>query len=318
MPIFIALLLLFAPISSQAGELSALGGIMWNAATDESSHSWQLEYSQCLGEYLALSLSYLNEGHVPDHHRDGHSFSIWGRTPLIDQSILFSAGLGSYFYYDTAAAGKSYRNNHGWGAIGSLATTIYLNKGYMLEWRANYVETFDSIDTFSTLLGIGWVIDSQPTGNTILNEATITRNELTIYGGQTIANSFGSEQSFASQIEFRREIMEHIDWSIAWLYEGDNRLIRRNGINSQLWGTVHHLEQRMEIGAGAGAYFAVDHQKEKSGNPQGHTRSIAAIVTLTAAYRAHPKINLRGSWSRIVTNYDRDTDVILGGVGYLF
>ncbi len=27
---------------------------------------------------------------------------------------------------------------------------------------------------------------------------------------------------------------------------------------------------------------------------------------------------LRTSWNRIVTDYDRDTDVIMGGVGYRF
>ena len=42
------------------------------------------------------------------------------------------------------------------------------------------------------------------------------------------------------------------------------------------------------------------------------------IVTLTTSYRFHPHWGVRASWNRIVTNYNRDTDVILGGIGYRF
>ena len=48
------------------------------------------------------------------------------------------------------------------------------------------------------------------------------------------------------------------------------------------------------------------------------TGTVSGIVTLTASYRFHPHWDLRTSWYRIVTSYDRDTDVLLGGVGYRF
>lgn len=47
-------------------------------------------------------------------------------------------------------------------------------------------------------------------------------------------------------------------------------------------------------------------------------RPVSAIATFTASYRLRPQWCLRASWDRIVTNYDRDTDVIMGGIGYRF
>jgi len=46
--------------------------------------------------------------------------------------------------------------------------------------------------------------------------------------------------------------------------------------------------------------------------------NLAGIVTLTGSYRIHRHWDVRTSWNRIVTDYNRDTDIILGGVGYRF
>jgi hypothetical protein len=43
------------------------------------SASWQLEYNEGMGEHFAYSISYLNEGHLPAHHRDGHTVQLWTR-----------------------------------------------------------------------------------------------------------------------------------------------------------------------------------------------------------------------------------------------
>ena len=80
-------------------------------------------------------------------------------------------------------------------------------------------------------------------------------NEVTVFVGQTIVNSFESEKSVAAAIEYRRRLSRQIDWTFSGLYEGDNRLVRRNGVMTQLWVTKELLDDALSVGAGAGAYF---------------------------------------------------------------
>ena len=67
-------------------------------------------------------------------------------------------------------------------------------------------------------------------------------------------------------------VRRHLDWTVSWLEEGDNSMILRNGLTTQLW--------------------------------------------LMGAFLAY--WSFRAAWSRIITDYSRDTDVILGGIGYRF
>jgi len=43
-----------------------------------------------------------------------------------------------------------------------------------------------------------------------------------------------------------------------------------------------------------------------------------ASVSVSASYRLTQDWAARVTWSRVVTRYSRDTDVILGGIGYWF
>jgi hypothetical protein len=86
-------------------EFSLLGGEVKNADSRDSSYSWQLEYREAVGDHFAASFSYLNEGHVPNHHRDGHAIQLWGRTDFFNRSLSLAAGVGPYFYFDTTNTG---------------------------------------------------------------------------------------------------------------------------------------------------------------------------------------------------------------------
>lgn len=70
---------LCAPLA-QADSVSVLAGAMNSGKEDQSSYAWTLSYMHDLNEDLAVSFSWLNEGHVDDHHRDGHTFQLWGKT----------------------------------------------------------------------------------------------------------------------------------------------------------------------------------------------------------------------------------------------
>lgn len=317
----IAFLLLFSHSPSYAEEFFGFGGGVRSLGTDtnDTSYSWQLEYQKDLLEHLAVSLSYLNEGHVPNHHRDGTGLQLWARTDALERRLSLSAGIGPYYFYDTtnsSVTDGSFRNDHGFGGILSFAATWRNETPWLFQVRTNWVNTFDSMDTVSALVGIGYQLDtptSAPAHAPPGDPGLRVNNEITLFAGQTITNSFKSERSAAMSMEYRRRVMRYLDWTIAWLYEGDTRLIRRHGLVSQFWLVKDFLDDSVALGAGTGAYFAVDQRAGMDGD-----EIISAIATLTGSYRLTPHWCLRTSWNRIVTNYDRDTDVLMAGIGYLF
>jgi hypothetical protein len=142
-------------------------------------------------------------------------------------------------------------------------------------------------------------------------------NEVTVLLGRTIVNSFASQQSLAAGIEYRRLISRHLDWTLSGLYEGDNRLARRDGVMTQLWAAQELLDDSLSVGAGAGAYFNLSHYHNPFQGPDAN-HVLSGIISITGSYRLTPHWAARLTWNRVVTSYERDTDVILGGVGYRF
>lgn len=319
----VIMLLLISASHAWGDELIGLGGMVRDSDSKERSASWQLEYNQGLGEHFAYSISYLNEGHLSAHHRDGQTVQLWTRTTLFDQRLSLGVGLGPFYYFDTVAAksGASYANDHGWGGNLSLTATWYPSERWLLQLRSNFIETSSGLDTVSALVGIGYQLETAPEREeraSKLSEAKkATPNQVTVYLGQAIVNSFSSEQSVATALEYRRRLWPFVDGSVSWIYEGDKRLTRRNGLSTQLWAVKDFLDERLALGIGAGTYFSVDHYHNQNGK-QEKTRAVSGIVTMTASYRFHPRWSLQSSWNRIVTNYSRDTDVILAGLGYHF
>ncbi|ACD97128.1 hypothetical protein [Trichlorobacter lovleyi] len=307
-----------------ADELFGLGGMVQsqNVEKNDSSYSWQLEYREQLNEHFTASLSYLNEGHIPAHHRDGHSLQLWMNTDVVERRLALSVGVGPYYYFDTTVPSTSstaYTNEHGFGAAFSLASILRTETPWLFQLRANWIQTFGRMNTVSALVGVGYQLDkpSQPKPSYDRQERwdQTCNNEITLLVGRTITNSFDSERSTALSIEYRRRLLNYLDWTLSWLHEGDNRLIRRDGVASQLWVVKNFMDERISLGLGAGAYLAIDQQ---ANHYQDSDRVISAISTLTGSYHLTSRWSLRASWNRIVTNYDRDTDVIMGGVGYRF
>jgi hypothetical protein len=65
------------PTGVGAQELSFLAGPL--GGEHEDTYSWEAGFRQGLGRYAAWSFSWLNEGHIPDHHRDGPLLQAWAR-----------------------------------------------------------------------------------------------------------------------------------------------------------------------------------------------------------------------------------------------
>lgn len=106
----------------------------------------------------------------------------------------------------------------------------------------------------------------------------------------------------------------------AWLNEGDNELIRRNGAITQLWLVRGFLDNHLALGGGFGAYIAVDKRRD-SYPDEGGSAFASGIMSVTASLRDisfNPNLTVRFVMNRIVTSYSKDTDSFLLGLGYRF
>ena len=65
----------------------------------------------------------------------------------------------------------------------------------------------------------------------------------------------------------------------------------------------------MTLGAGIGPYLGHD-----EGDNDGSR--LSGVVSFTATYRISRDWLARVTWHRVITDYDKDSDVILIGAGY--
>jgi hypothetical protein len=303
-----------------AEEIHFLSGIIQEDDSRDRSTAWAIQYLHDLNEHWAVSFSWLNEGHFEDHHRDGHALQLWARTKPLGERVVLGAGIGPYQYYDTKwdREGASYVDSHGWGAIVGLSATWRMDNRWLFSVHSNVIQTSRSIDTYSVLAGIGYQLEAprspdQPPLSTSKTEES-TPNEITLLGGQTIVNSPDSENATSWMAEYRRRLGRHFDWTIGWLKEGNPDPIRRNGLITELWLVRSFFDDRLTLGVGAGPYVALDNHRK----PDDDELTVAGLITLSAAYQFRQPWSIRISWNRIATSYNRDTDVLLGGIGFRF
>jgi hypothetical protein len=310
-------------LPAKAQELSLIGGKIQNNDNHDKSYTWAVEYLHALDENAAVSFSYLNEGHFPDNHRDGVSAQIWGRTRVNNTRLLLSAGIGPYTYFDTTIASHatSYADAHGWGGVLSLAATWYNESRWFYQLRANEIVANNNFNTLSITAGVGYQLEAPASPGPVITPHTFsgytTSNELTVYLGSSVVNSFSSEQGLASAIEYRRGIDTFVDWSIAWMLESDQRLLRRNGVVSELWLSRDFLPHKLALSVGAGVYLAVDRYRNSQPG-EGGDKNVSGIISTSASYRFNRHWLTRILWNRIATNYNRDTDIYLIGLGYRY
>lgn len=311
--------LLALPLPAQ--ELTFLKGRTLARPGGESTFAWMLEYQQGLDEHRAISLAYLNEGHLPFHHRDGNAVQLWERALLLDDRLALAGGLGTYYSYDTTGGPDEpgYQNRHGFGAIGSLSATWYFRNRLTLQARVNWVNLSRDYDTLTTLLGAGWQLSAPehpgPRPRPPFQEDWTTGQEIIVHAGSTIVNSFHSELSPATGLEYRRGLARYADLSLTWLYEGRNTVIRRNGLAAELWAVRAFRDGHLAIGAGGGAYLNLDaNRRPRLGErPSG---GLDGVVSLRLAARLGSHWEVPVTWHRIITGYDRDTDIFMLGLGW--
>ena len=301
-----------------AQEIYLLGGGQHTSSLGENTYAWSIEYAHNFSDHVVLTYEYLNEGHVSDHHRDGHSAQIWYRLLSDSRRFDVAVGAGPYRYYDTTADSSSGEaiDAHGWGALLSVAAHWYVNAPWVVQLHYNHAQTGSSINTDSLLLGVGWQLDGSSRPGPIVPPPSYgffsaDRNELTVFAGHSIVNNFQSPEGAAWVVEYRRYLTPYIDLTGSVIDEGDAKEIKRHGVAAELWASRVFWE-RASLGLGLGPYFARDEDATDQ-----DTR-VLGLLTMSASYRIYRSWNVRASWYRTLTTNSRDTDIIVLGVGLSF
>jgi hypothetical protein len=316
------LFLSFACLNLQAQEFAISGGSMQAIDVRQSSYSWQIDYRQDFYRNLAASITYINEGHVPGHHRDGYAVQAWGRIPFGDNRYSVSLGLGTYSFFDTQhlAAGGS-QNVHVTGPIISAAASAFVSDRWFVRAGVSHIIPTHEMKVSTAVIGMGYWFgqNDKPTpgelGHAADEQASVTANELTLFVGQSVVNTFFSQSARAYALEYRRGFVKHVDWTLAFIYEGNPEIVRRSGLATQAWVVNNFFEDHLSVGIGLGPYVYID-QRHPAGAGRINPAATTPLASLTIAGRLSREWYLRLLVDRVASSYNRDADIFLLGLGY--
>ncbi len=317
-----ALLLLCTGLNLTAQELTLLGGVLPRTNTERASYTYQLDYRQDFYRNFAGSIAYINEGHLRRHHRDGTAWQAWARLPLFSDHMSVSFGLGAYYFFDTQPLPNGDTANvHGTSPIYSLSATGYLSNRWFYRLLLNRITPNHQINVNTMTIGAGFWFgqDKKPTtgklGDAPDEYSYVTPNEFTLFGGQSVVNTFFSQSARAYAGEYRRGLIPHLDWTASAIYEGDPEIIRRSGLATQLWAVNTFFNDRIAVGAGLGPYIYLDHKHPASAGSK-NPAAIAPLASLTFSTRLSENLIMRLVFDRVTSSYNRDADIFLLGIGY--
>jgi hypothetical protein len=312
-----------------AQELSVLAGGQYTPGLRDGTYSYSIEYAQNFNDYTYATFTWLNEGHVTNHHRDGYSPQFWLRWPSSSRRFNLSLGVGPYRYYDTTdLASMGVTDAHGWGVLGSVAAHWYFRNPWVMEVRYNYAHTTTSITTHTALIGFGYQFEHSSNAGPIWDTPYYDfypqgqRLEVTAMAGKTVVNNFNSPHGVASGGEIRYRLTPYVDAIATYLNEGNARVVRRKGGAGQLGLKREFLNHHADVGVAGGFYFARD--RNYAGPPTNvlgilTTRTeVLGLLAMTMTYRLDVGLRVRAYWYRTLTTNGRDTDVAMLGLGWAF
>ncbi len=314
---------LLAPRLARGQELSVLVGRTEAPQAVEASDSWQVDFRYDPFRHIGWSASYVNEGHLTQHKRDGVATQLWGRVPLYGGRLVLSLGAGPYRFFDTVILpGGGFEDLHGWAGIYSASAAWHTKSPWLVRLTASHIKGSADLDTNTYVLGVGYRLWKEKEAEFAAlpekEEEPIplkTGDEAMLFVGQTIVNSPQDQKGIAGGIEFRKGIVPHLDWTLTWLNEGDPRILRRNGLASQLWLVDAYFDNRLAVGVGLGGYYFVDRKRPARPGIEG-TRDLAYLLSITASWRFARHWFGRLNWNRVLVDYNRDTDVFVLGAGF--
>ena len=318
----VALLLSLLPAALRAQELSVLGGVTTSGAFNRSAKAWQVDYRQDFYQYFDASIAYVNEGHFSDHKRDGTAWEGWANLPLFDDRVSLSVGAGLYYYFDTQpTAGGDSVDVHGTAPIFSATLTGYLDDRWFYRVVVNRISPKSDIQTNEVMVGVGyWFGPNRKPQGAVPNQgspepAFVTPPELTVFGGQSVVNTYFDEKAWAGAVEYRQGVLPHVDGTATYIYEGNPKTVRRSGVAAQLWAVNTFIDKDTSVGIGVGPYFFID-RRHPSNRFRDTPAAIAPLVSLTIARQISETWTTRLVWDRVTSSYNRDSDIFLLGLGY--
>ncbi|MFL6672561.1 MAG: hypothetical protein ACJ8LG_04610 [Massilia sp.] len=301
-----------------AQDASLLAGAMRVDTTGDSSFAVGVGYSQRMGTYTAASAEYVNEGHPPGHHRDGLGLLYWLHTAVPEHGPSFAIGAGPYYYFDTTKGNGSpldYRNEHGWGTLVNLSAKWHFHKRAYAEARLGRINGRQGHDSTQVMFGLGYELRDLPQDIKLAN-ADPGENLVMLLAGRSIVNSFKSEKATSYGLEYRHTVSPNVEWSAILMNEGRVGVAERKGVSTQVW-LLRPFTERTVLELGLGGYLMRDQVNRGDVNeePKWH---LAPIASIGMRYRISPTIRAQLSWSRVITDYHRDSDVFLLGAGVAF
>ncbi|HEY3278429.1 MAG TPA: hypothetical protein VGJ94_17570 [Syntrophorhabdaceae bacterium] len=303
-----------APVFAQ--EMIYHNGTTFMTSSDTSSYAWGATYLEGLGEHAAWSITYMNEGHVSNHKRDGLAPQLWGRVNVLGRRVSLAAGAGPYLYYDTvlSTTDTSYSNEHGVGAMASLSATLYMGARFLLQARGNWIWTKQNANTYVATLGIGYQLEKPPSPGPLTGASPQvdpkTLNEVTLQVGSSVFNERSDRSGAALLAEYRRTLWRHVDVTVGWLNE--DYPASRQGPLSQIWAGRSFFNDHLSFGIGAGPYLAFDRSGDST------ITKLNWVVGATGSLRFLSHWAIRATWNRVTTSNNRDSDIFVAGVGFRF
>jgi hypothetical protein len=174
--IFLMFFILSVPhtaFSRDLNTLDLLGGLISSHEDRETSYTWQISYMEDIDDHFGWSFSWLNEGHMPNHHRDGPTLPLWAKTHILNRKLLLAAGAGPYLAFDTQnEPDGSFRDTRNAGGVFSIAAIWKLESRWSLQARVNTILVHRNFDTTALLFGVGYRLDSEPSKGTRENRST--------------------------------------------------------------------------------------------------------------------------------------------------
>jgi len=309
-----ASLWLLVAAGARAQSFSVLGGGLRERGTADQSYTWSLAYQHPVYHGFGLGAAWINEGHLPNHHRDGLGGQLWLGTKVARMSL--AVGAGPYYYFDTTTPPGDSRevDAHGWGVVYSAALSWQLEHRWVHQLRVNRVASTHQPATTGVLYGVGYSFRGDEGDEGDQQQVEPRGYQLSALAGVTIANSFSSEKRIAKSVELRATHGDQLEWTLAWLGEGTSGTPHRDGFTAQGWLVRHWHEGNTTLALGVGPYAIVD----AFGEERQNARHLAGMASLSASQRFAAHWRGRISFSRVVGTHPFDSDVLLAGTSFEF
>jgi hypothetical protein len=299
-------------------EFSLLAGA--TDAQGSESYSWGLEYRQRLLTFLDASLGYLNEGHLPQHHRDGAVLQLWAGTGFWHDRFTASVGAGPYIYFDTQyhINFQGYQNQHGVGLILSGRLSYSFTRSWFALLDVNQV-VFANPGTRTVMLGAGYRLDRlfQGAARPDDRRAAVAdaANEIGLFAGQTTLNNLSSNKSTDFGIEYRHRAARYLELSVGLLDESAGAVSHHAGLLGEAWVVKDFFSRQLTAGLGLGPYAAFNAYQTSDGRTGA---SVIGVASMTVSWRFTRSLAARFCWHRGFTGDDQDRDIVTAGLGWRF